>query len=100
MNEIQEALSNLDDVEREMNCLKYSQFEDRGDTFDDSDSDDFTRSGDLYFDDYMEDDKKKEKKEEKPKAEFDHNMLENLNMSDSEMEEGELSNLTDKSSSS
>ena len=44
--------------------------------------------------------KKKAKKEEKPKAEFDLNMLENLNMSDSEMEEGELSNLTDASSSS
>ena len=44
--------------------------------------------------------KKKEKKEEKPKVEFDLNMLENLNMSDSEMEEGELPNLTDESSSS
>ena len=46
--------------------------------------------------------KKKEKKEEneKPKVEFDLNMLENLNMSDSEVEEGELPNLTNESSSS
>jgi len=44
--------------------------------------------------------KKKAKKEEKPKAEFDLNMLENLNMSDSEMEEGELPNLSDASSNS
>ena len=46
--------------------------------------------------------KKKEKKEEteKPKMEFDLNMLENLNMSDSEVEEGELCNLSDGSSSS
>jgi hypothetical protein len=44
--------------------------------------------------------KKKAKKEEKPKAEFDLNMLENLNMSDSEMEEGELCNLSDASSNS
>ena len=46
--------------------------------------------------------KEKEKKEEKenPKVEFDLNMLENLNMSDSDKEEGELPNLTDESSSS
>ena len=46
--------------------------------------------------------KKKEKKEEKekPKVEFDLNMLENLQMSDSKMEEGELPNFTDESSSS
>ena len=44
--------------------------------------------------------KKKAKKEEKPKAEFDLKMLENLNMSDSKMEEGELPNLRDESSSS
>ena len=43
--------------------------------------------------------KKKEKKEEKekPKVEFDLNILENLQMSDSEAEEGELPNLTDES---
>ena len=41
-----------------------------------------------------------EKGKEKPKVEFDLNMLENLNMSDSEVEEGELPNLTDESSSS
>ena len=44
--------------------------------------------------------KKKQKKEEKPKAEFDLNMLENLNMSDSDKEEGELCNLSDASSNS
>lgn len=55
-----------DDVEREMNCLKYAQFEDRGDTFDDKGSDDYTDSEDIYFDDYMQDDKKKEKKENDP----------------------------------
>ena len=43
---------------------------------------------------------KKEKKEEKPKVEFDVNILENLQMSDSEVEEGKLPNLTDESSSS
>ena len=44
--------------------------------------------------------KKKEKKEEKPKAEFDLKMLENLSVSESDKEEGELPNLTDESSSS
>ena len=44
--------------------------------------------------------KKKEKKEEKPKVQFDLNMLENLSVSNSDKEEGELSNLTDESSSS
>ena len=49
-----------------------------------------------------EKEKEKEKKEEKekPKVEFDLNMLENLNTSDSEVEKGELPNLTDESSSS
>jgi len=44
--------------------------------------------------------KKKETKEKKPKAEFDLKMLENLSVSDSEKEEGELCNLSDASSSS
>jgi len=44
--------------------------------------------------------KKKEKKEEKPKVEFDLKMLENLSVSDSDKEEGELPNLSDASSNS
>jgi len=44
--------------------------------------------------------KKKAKKEEKPKAEFDLKMLENLSVSDSDKEEGELCNLSDASSNS
>ena len=44
--------------------------------------------------------KKKKEEKEKPKVEFDLNMLENLNMFDSELEERELPNLTDESSSS
>ena len=44
--------------------------------------------------------KKKAKKEEKPKVEFDLKMLENLSVSDSDKEEGELSNLSDASSNS
>ena len=41
--------------------------------------------------------KEKEKKEEKIKVEFDLNMLENLAMSDDEVEQGENPNLTDAS---
>ena len=44
--------------------------------------------------------KEKAKKEEKPKVEFDLKMLENLSVSDSDMEEGEIPNLADASSSS
>ena len=54
-----------DEVEREMNCLKYAQFEDRGDTFG-NDQDDFTENEDIYFDDFTTDEKKKENKQSDP----------------------------------